>query len=76
MLGLKKSPEQFDFSDIRQKEINEFIRNARARTSPGNSRVSYKFYKYYPNLGLRLFALIREITQYGREKRRRVIMLS
>lgn len=64
MLGQKKLSEPrvpFDLSDLKRKEINDFIRKARAKFSVGNGVVRQKVYKYCPKLSLRLFALLKEI---------------
>lgn len=56
-----KSRVPFEQSDIRRKEMDEFITNARAKSSSGNDGFSYSIYKYFPTLCLYLFALIIEM---------------
>ena len=45
---------EFELGDVTRNEVDEFIRKARAKGSPGNDCVSYKIYKYCPKLRLRL----------------------
>lgn len=45
MHGLKKPPDPkvpFDTSDIKRKEMDELMKKARAKSSPGKDGVSYK----------------------------------
>ena len=50
----------FNLEDIQKKEVDEFIKKARGKGSPGNDGVSYKVYKYCPKLRLRLYLLLRD----------------
>ena len=52
---------QFDLSDIKKKEVDDFIKKARSKSKPGNDGVTYKVYKQCPRLRLRLFFLLREM---------------
>ena len=59
MNSLKRPTEpgvQFDLS-----EYNNFIKKARAKSSPGNVGVSYKVYKKCLRLRKRLFLLLRKM---------------
>lgn len=52
---------QFDMSDIKKKEVDDFVKKARAKSKPGNDGITYKVYKQCPKLRMRLFLLIREM---------------
>ena len=51
----------FDLSDLRKKEVDDFIRKARSKSSPGNDGISYKVYKQCPKLRKQLFLLLRQM---------------
>ena len=51
----------FDGSDIKAREVEEFVRKARSKSSPGNDGVSYKIYKKCPRLRKILFFLLRKM---------------
>ena len=52
---------QFDLSDLKAKEYNDFIKKALAKSSPGNDGVSYEVYKKCSRLRNRLFLLLRKM---------------
>ena len=41
----------FDLSDLRKKEVDDFIRKVRSKSLPGNDGISYKVYKNAPSSG-------------------------
>ena len=51
----------FDMSDIKKREVDEFITKACSESSPGNDGVSYKVYKKCPRLRNSLFMLLRNM---------------
>ena len=51
----------FNMSDIKAKEIDEFIKKSRSKSSPGNDGKSYKVSKKCPRLRIILFLLLRKI---------------
>ena len=64
MEGLRKPTApgvNFDLSDIKKKEVDDFVKKARAKSKPGNDGITYKVYKQCPRLRLRLFLLLREM---------------
>ena len=46
---------------IREKEVDEFVRKARAKSAPGGDGVSYKVFKYCDKLRHTLFELSRDL---------------
>ena len=40
--------EKFDDSPLKQGEINDFVRKARTKSSPGINGISYKLYRRFP----------------------------
>ncbi|KAL9976249.1 hypothetical protein ACROYT_G013521 [Oculina patagonica] len=64
MAGLQKPTSPgvaFDMSDIKMKEVDDFVRKARAKSAPGNDGISYKVYKKCPLLRNHLFRLLHEM---------------
>ena len=62
--GLKRPTapgKKFNMDDLKMKEVDLFIRKARAKGAPGNDGVCYKVYKYCPRLRLRLFLLLKDM---------------
>ena len=53
----------FDLSDLKKKEVDDFIRKARAKSAPGNDGISYKMYKHCPKLRKQLFLLLRQMMR-------------
>ena len=51
----------FDISDLKKREVDDFVKKSRAKSSPGNDGVSYKVYKYCDRLRLQLFLLLRDM---------------
>jgi len=51
----------FDLSDLKKKEVDDFIKKARSKSSPGNDGISYKMYKQRPKLRKQLFLLLRQM---------------
>ena len=51
----------FDLSDMKKKEVDDFIKKARSKSSPGNDGISYKMYKQCPKLRKQLFLLLRQM---------------
>lgn len=47
----------FDLGDIKKKEVDNFVKKARAKSVPGNDKVCYKVYNKCP----RLRTLIRDM---------------
>ena len=52
--------EKFDDSPLKLGEIKDFIRKARAKSSPGINGISYKLYKRCPKILALLWKLLRE----------------
>ncbi|KAL9964680.1 hypothetical protein ACROYT_G028355 [Oculina patagonica] len=64
MAGLQKPTSPgvaFDMSDIKMKEVDDFVRKARAKSAPGNNGIIYKVYKKCPLLRNHLFRLLHEM---------------
>ena len=55
----------FQLGDFKKKELDDFVRKARAKNLPGGDGVSYKVYKYCDRLRHRLFVLLRELWRKG-----------
>ena len=51
----------FDLSDMKKKEVDDFVKKARSKSSPGNDGISYKMYKHCPKLRKQLFLLLRHM---------------
>ena len=49
------------FSDIKTKEVDDFVRKARSKSAPGNDGISYNVYTKCPLLRNHLFLLLREM---------------
>ena len=52
--------EKFDNSPLKLGEIKDFIRKARAKTSPGINGISYKFCKRCPKILALIWKLLQE----------------
>ena len=52
--------EKFDDSPLKLGEIKDFVRKARAKSSPGINGISYKLYKRSPKILTLLWKLLRE----------------
>ena len=52
---------KFQLGPIREKEVDEFVRKARAKSAPGGDGVSYKVFKYCDGLRHILFELLRAL---------------
>lgn len=66
--GLKRPSEpgrEFDLSDFKAREVDEFVRKARAKSAAGRDGVSYKVYKYCDKLRNKLFLLLRKMWKEG-----------
>ena len=50
-------------SDIKKREVDEFITKVRSKSSPGNDGVSYKVHKKCPRLRNSLFLLLRNMWE-------------
>ena len=62
--GLQRPTEPgipFDLSDMKKKEVDDFIKKARSKSSPGNDGISYKMYKQCPKLRKQLLLLLRQM---------------
>ena len=60
MAGLQKTTAPgvaFDMSDIKMKEVDDFVRKARGKSDPGNDVISNNVYKKFPLLRNHLFRL-------------------
>ena len=51
----------FQLNDFKKKEVDQFVKKARAKSAPGGNGVSYKAYKYCDRLRQRLFLLLRDL---------------
>ena len=51
----------FDMSDIKAKEVDDFVRKARSKSAPGNDGISYKVYKKCPFLRILLSLPLRDM---------------
>ena len=64
MRGLKRPTApgvSYQFGPIREKEVDEFVRKARAKSAPGGDDVSYKVFKYCDKLRHTLFEMLRDL---------------
>ena len=64
MDGLKKPTapgRKFNMDGLKTKEVDMFVKKARAKGAPGNDGVSYKVYRYCPKLRIGLFLLLKEM---------------
>ena len=52
---------KFQLGDLKEKELDAFVRKSRAKSSPGGDGVSYKVYKYCDRLRHKLFLLLKEL---------------
>ena len=62
--GLKRPTapgKSFNMNELKMKEVDSFVKKARAKAAPGNDGVSYKVYKYCHKLRIRLFLLLKEM---------------
>ena len=55
----------FQVDNFKKKEVNDFVRKARAKSAPGGDGVSYKVYKYCDRLRHKLFLLLRQLWREG-----------
>ena len=53
-------------SELQLTEVREVVHKASASSAPGLSGTSYKVYKYFPKLLLRLFKLLRVFWRRGK----------
>lgn len=53
----------FEMSDIKAKEVHEFVKKSRSKSSPRNDGVSYKVYKKCPRLKRILLLLLQKIQK-------------
>ena len=51
--------EKFDNSPIKLGEVKDFVRKARAKSTPGINGISYKLYKRCPKILTSLWKLLR-----------------
>ena len=66
MRGLKRPTApgvSYQLGPIREKEVNEFVRKARAKSAPGGDGVSYKVFKYCDKLRHTLFEMQRDLRK-------------
>ena len=56
---------KFQLGDLKEKELDNFVKKSRAKSSPGGDGVSYKVYKYCDRLRHKLFLLLRELWRDG-----------
>ena len=56
---------KFDLGDIKKKEVDVFVKKARAKSAPGRDGLSYKVNKYCEHLIQKSFLLLRELWQKG-----------
>ena len=64
MEGLKHPTEpgvRFQLGALREREVDDFVKKARAKSAPGGDGVSYKVYKYCPKLRHYLFGLLQRL---------------
>ena len=64
MRGLKRPTApcvSYQLGPIREKEVDEFVRKARAKSAPGGDSVSYKVFKYCDKLRHTLFEMLRDL---------------
>ena len=64
MEGIKRPTapgKKFNMNDLKMKEVEMFVKKARAKAAPGNDGVCYKVYKYCSKLRIRLFLLLKEM---------------
>ena len=54
---------RFQLGPIKEKEVDEFVRKARAKSAPGGDGVSYKVFKYCDGLRHILFELLRDLWE-------------
>ena len=69
MEGLKHSTKpgvKFQLGDLRGKELDTFVKKARAKSAPGGDGVSYKVYKYCERLRRKLFLLLKDLWSEGK----------
>ena len=69
MEGLKhptKPGVKFQLGDLRGKELDTFVKKARAKSAPGGDGVSYKVYKYCERLRRKLFLLLKDLWSEGK----------
>ena len=52
---------QFNMDGLKMKEVEDFVKKARAKAAPGNDGICYKVYKYCTKLRLRLFLLLKDM---------------
>ncbi|KAL7880336.1 hypothetical protein SRHO_G00025900 [Serrasalmus rhombeus] len=57
---------QFDLMELQLKEVREVVHKARARSATGPSGTSYKVYKNYPKLLLRLWKILQIFWRKGK----------
>ena len=55
----------FQVGNFKEKEVDDFVRKARAKSAPGGDGVSYKVYKYCDRLRHKLFMLLRQLWREG-----------
>ena len=63
MLGIPKPSAPgipYDTGDIKMREVEEFLKKARSKSSPDQDGVPYKVYKKWPKLANRLFLILRK----------------
>ena len=51
----------YQLGSIREREVDEFVRKARAKSAPGGDGVSYKVFKYCDKLRHTLFEMLRDL---------------
>ena len=66
MEGLKHPTEPgvaFNLGDLQEKEVDDFVKKARAKSAPGGDGVSYKVYKYCEKLRRILFRMLQDLWE-------------
>ena len=64
MRGLKRPTApgvSYQLGPVREKEVDEFVRKARAKSAPEGDGVSYKVFKYCDKLRHTLFEMLRDL---------------
>ena len=56
---------KFQLVDLKEKELDEFVRKTRAKSAPGGNGVSYKVYKYCHRLRHKLYLLLKDLWKEG-----------
>ena len=72
MRGLKRPTApgvSYQLGPIREKEVDEFVRKARAKSAPGGDGVSYKVFKYCDKLRHTLFEILRDLWKEMRSSK-------